>query len=214
MIENHDYSLDSKAITWRYDQANALVSLVNNKKSYYNEKAKALLESVSYDIFDLDTCNALGVVVWGKILDLPINVIENESDFEGEFVGFSEQRSNFYIDANFGSFDVDAPPLFIDEARTVLKMRYWKLVSPCVMYIDNIFLNTIFNGNLILRDNKDMTLTAFWSAAGVGIKLLNVFVNNDLFPRAAGVGIKTQQAGVTLGFGADRQNLSSNFGVS
>ena len=208
-----DFDLSAKPITWRYDKAAALKQIIANRDEYYNSKIKPFLAGFNADIMDLSTANELGIAILSKILNFPVSILsEEDSDL---FFGFGPDRQNFNSEGNFWGFEPSVPPLFIEEARTILKLRYWRLVSPCVPYIDNAFFDSVFGGDLKCIDNKNMTVTYLWRDPTFSDKLAQILIKNDLLPRAAGVELELLEAGNTFGFGVDRLNFGNgNFAIA
>jgi hypothetical protein len=208
-----DFDLDSKPITWRYDKATTLKQIIQNREAYYNSKIKPFLTGFNADLMDLSTASELGIAIWAKILNFPVSIIsEEDSDL---FFGFGADRQNFNSESNFWGLEPSVPPLFLEEARIILKLRYWRLVSPCVPYIDNAFFDAAFGGDLKCIDNKNMTVAYLWREPTFSDKLAQILIKNDLLPRAAGVELELLEAGNTFGFGVDRLNFGNgNFAIA
>lgn len=127
-------------ITWQYDEAPSLVSLVTSKEAWYDAEWKAFWQAWYTSIFNLPTANRFGCVVWAIILDIPVSTVYT-GNLPALPFGFGAFRNNFK-DSNYylGSFQY--PQLSLDDARRLLRVRYWaQTISP-----------TISNVNLMLKD--------------------------------------------------------------
>lgn len=68
----YDYS---PVILWQYSDAKRLKSIVNNEQKFLDTAITSFASSFGDLIFNLDTCNADGLELWGKLLQVSRPVV-------------------------------------------------------------------------------------------------------------------------------------------
>ena len=182
-IQLFDFLIDvTKALLWRHNEAENLQALVNNKQAAIDDINQDFWDDWIVDVFDLTTANDFGLLVWAIILDLPIDISTDSRD--NKSWGFGAFRKNF----NNGNFGGTVRILNVEEARIVLRLRYYQLICrPTVTQINKI-LADVFSalGAPYVQDNLDMTATYVFDFMMTSpLKL--VIQENDLLPRPSGV---------------------------
>lgn len=137
-----NYELDLQAnLIWYYDQSEPIVSLVDNKAKWYAENYAKFNEGWFSSVFNLKTANLFGCVVWSYILDVPSSLIYSPAALGAPW-GFGHGRRNF-DNANFyGSATL--PTLTLDEARRLLRVRYYAQTMSTTVLNINGMLKDVF----------------------------------------------------------------------
>lgn len=60
-----------KNVTWQYDSAKALKSLIEQKETWYNENLNAFWKKIVDDFLNISTATDWGLDLWGKALNVP-----------------------------------------------------------------------------------------------------------------------------------------------
>lgn len=141
---NYDLPLIEN-ITWQYDEANNLIGLTDKKGVWYDNNWKGFWEGWYTSIFNLKTANRFGCVVWAIILDVPIGLIYNANASSRPPFGFGGGRENFDY-SNFFNAGV-VPTLTLEEARQILRIRYYAQTMSSTIYNINWMLNDVFSEN-------------------------------------------------------------------
>ena len=122
-----DYSVDLlKAILWQYNDASRLQSILQSKQDWYDENQRDFWENWYNDVFNLQTANEFGLSVWAIILDIPIIVQVEPPDPDFIRWGFGGYHLN-YDNSNFAPASGGVQALTVEQARTVLRMRYFQI---------------------------------------------------------------------------------------
>lgn len=130
-------------ITWQYDTADTTVSLIEQKNEWYAANWELFWLNWYEAVFNLKTANRFGCVVWAIILNIPISWVYN-GDLPPLPFGFGPNRQNFNPPSNFFLGSIAAPTLELDEARRLLRVRYYaQTMSPTVSNI-NLMLKDVF----------------------------------------------------------------------
>lgn len=58
-------------VTWQYDNAKALKSLIGQKETWYNENLNAFWKKIVDDFLNISTATDWGLDLWGKALNVP-----------------------------------------------------------------------------------------------------------------------------------------------
>jgi len=213
-IQELDYSVDLlQALLWQYNDALNLQSLLEKKQDWYTENQTQFWTDWYNNVFNLQTANDFGLTVWSIILNIPIIVvIEPPADKIG--FGWGDDHENF-THGNFG-FSTPTLALTVEQARTVLRLRYFQIVSRGTVPEINRFMAELFKdqGLAYVRDNLDMTMTYVFGFQP-SAQLQFVLEMYDILPRPAGVGIDISIEIVEYwGFGEFRENYDNgNFGT-
>ena len=182
-IQAFDYSVDAtRSLLWRHNEAVNLQSLINDKQSALDELNKDFWTDWKVDVFDLTTANIFGLYVWTIILDLPLTIVEDRP--ENLAWGFGAFRKNF----NNGNFTGDSRVLLIEEARTVLRLRYYQCtIRPTITNINKILQDVFaYFGTGYVLDNLDMTMTYVLDFIR-SPQMRLIMLESDVLPRPSGV---------------------------
>ena len=140
-----------QSIKWLQQKAPKLLSLIDQKKTWYNQYHSQFWSQWETNVFDIKTANNFGLMIWCIILGVnagDLGLYPNNASF-----AFGEERANFVdpsvpsqnIGGNFygaGASVVGS----LDEIRKVLQLRYVALVSRGNIAFINKMLRYIFNG--------------------------------------------------------------------
>lgn len=187
-IQQFDYDVDVlAAMLWQYNTSPNLLSLLTQKQTWYDDNQTAFWTSWETNIFDLNTADQFGLTVWAIILDIPIIVVVTPpSDIVG--FGWGDLHKNF----THGNFKAVAggQELTVEQARTVLKMRYFQITSRGTIPEINRFMAYLFGdmGSVYVLDNLDMTMTYVFGFP-IPSNMNFIFKNYDILPRPAGVAV-------------------------
>lgn len=212
-IQSFDFSVNVlRALLWRHNEAVNLQSLLQNKQNALDELNRDFWESWIDDVFNLETANDFGLSVWSFILDTPLTVESIEPEPANSNWGFGEFRKNFN-NGNFTAFG-SSSALNIEEARTVLKLRYYQLVTRGTVPECNKIVDDVFSDNdVYVIDGLDMTITYVFDKY-ISSALRGAIGNFDLLPRPSAVKVRTVYSpNSNWGFGGFRKNFNNgNFG--
>ena len=220
-IQQLDYSVNLlQALLWQYNTATNLQGLVQQKQTWYTTNQTQFWENWYTDVFDLNTANQFGLIVWSIILNFPLYVNTLPSSSSAPTFGFNNSFFTNFDQGNFQSTTGNSYQLPIATQRLALQLRYFQLCSSGTVPEINRFLNYVFNlyngsvaGKVFLEDNYDMTQTYHFLFT-IPNDLLYLFENYDILPRPAGVQNKIVDDTVnTWGFGPYQLNFNrGNFG--
>ena len=229
-IQQFNYSVNLlQSILWQYDESTNLVSLINQKQDWYNTNQTEFWSSWYTNVFNLQTANLFGLAVWSIILNIPIFVPFEPEPEDKPLWGFNAYTTppaleNTYLNYGFGNFSSQGQDIELTEEqqRFLLRLRYFKLVTRADIIDINNFLNYLvstssigFTGQIYALDGLNMTLKYIITNSTFPINLLAAIVRLDVFPRPAGVGIKSIviSAGGIWGFNSlPLENGYTNFG--
>lgn len=185
-IQEFDYSVNvMSAALWQYNDAQRLLSLLEQKQAWYDENQSAFWTSWYDNVFNLDTADQFGLTVWAIILDIPIIVV-TETPPEQIGFGWGPLHKNF----THGNFKAVAggQQLTVEQSRTVLKMRYFQITSRGTVPEINRFMSILFSdmGDAYVIDNLDMTISYVFDFV-LPSNMRYILNNYDILPRPAGV---------------------------
>lgn len=206
-----DLSVDLlQSLLWQHNEASNLTALLEQKQAWWNENYTQFWNDWITDVFDLRTANEFGLQVWSRILNVPLQITLPPSAPGKKTFGFGVHNQNF-THGNFSTLGGSTAGLTTDQKRTVLQMRYFKLISrPTVVEI-NRMLNMVFKdyGKAWVLDANDMSFVVYTFDFVPGSQLALILQSYDILPRPAGVGVKYVVAGrKTFGFGAHYENFT------
>lgn len=187
-IQEFDYSVDVlAALLWQYNSAPALQSLTAQKQAWYDLNQEAFWTDWYNNVFNLDTADQFGLTVWAIILDIPIIVVAQPPTNTIGF-GWGPHHRNFThgnFKASFGS-----QQLTVEQARTVLKMRYFQITTRGTVPEINRFMAKLFAGlgPCYVIDNLNMSINYVFGF-DIPSNLNYIFKNYDILPRPAGVSV-------------------------
>lgn len=213
-VQYFDFSVNlMQAILWQYENAPKMVALAQAQQRYASSMSDEFWDAWRRDVFDLHTANDFGLSVWARILDYPIT-ISDAPRFTGAVWGFGANHFNFE-NGNFGIGSEREVAMTTEDARKLLKLRWFKLtMRPTVPNI-NAALNLVFGvGVATVSDGLDMTLEYFFSVPPSNT-LRDMLNRTDALPRPAGVQVTwTVQVPPSWGFGVNHLNFENgNFGT-
>lgn len=215
-VQALDASVDVlKAILWEHDSADKLVKLATLKQQWYEKNQRDFWVNWVRDVFDIDTANAFGLSVWGRILDVQMQVT-SEPDVGKVAFGFGANNANFN-NGNFGNISSNTIGLTVEQQRLVIRLRYFKLTSRGTVPETNRFLAKVFSGQgrVFVSDPYDMSFVTYFFELAPNSQLQFILDTYDLLPRPAGVGVRYQvQPRPSFGFGPTHLNFENgNFGA-
>ncbi len=148
-IANLNFKYDySPVILWQYDTAEKLKSIVANEQSFLDVAITQFRDEFDRDIFNLDTCNADGLELWGKLLQVNRPIVSgnyfNDEQYrlllksriyilvwDGSSYGLTNIIHNLFPEALFRVVDnlnmtvnIDFASGITPEQETVLRMGY------------------------------------------------------------------------------------------
>lgn len=206
-----------KALLWEHDGADKLVKLATLKQEWYEKNHSEFWDNWVRDVFNIDTANQFGLAVWGRILDVKMQVTSAPDVGKAAF-GFGTANRNFER-GNFANKSSNTVGLTLDQQRLVIRLRYFKLTARGTVPETNRFLKQIFTdtgqGRVFVTDPYDMSFVTYFFEQAPNSQVQFILDNYDLLPRPAGVGIKYQvQPRPSFGFGAEHLNFErGNFGA-
>lgn len=142
-----------QALKWMHSNAPNIQSLINQKKDWYGKFSEQFWLDWEESVFDLDTANNFGLMIWCIILGVPSQLFGLYPP-TGAWA-YGDKRQNFVYSGgvvpdpnmkggNFyggGAFTL----LTQQEIRWALKLRYAALVSNGRLSFINYMLNWVFN---------------------------------------------------------------------
>jgi hypothetical protein len=208
-IQSFDFSINVlTALLWRHNEAVNLQALLQNKQDALDELNKDFWESWVNDVFNLQTANRFGLSVWSIILNIPLTIESMEPEPDNSNFGFGSFRKNFN-NGNFTAFG-GTSTLSLEDARTVIKLRYYQLVTRGTIPECNKIVADVFSPIMVYAlDGLDMTMTYVFSEYPSSA-LRSALDSFDLLPRPSAVEIKTVfQPNKFFGFGSFRKNFNN-----
>ena len=187
-IQNIDYASDIlQSLLWQYENAENLKGLAEREQEWFNVNQTQFFAQWFVNVFDLQTADDFGLVVWSIILGLPLFVEITPDDTNKKIFGFEQFWEN-YDNGTYSSAAQSNIVLTLEERRLVLQLRYLQLTTRGAVPEINKNLNRIFAplGTLYVLDNLDMSMDYVFNFTP-SANLLNVLVMFDLLPRPAAV---------------------------
>lgn len=210
-VQDFDSSVNLlQAILWQYEDAEKLLSIARAKQAWIEKNQTEFWSSWYRDVFNIETANAFGLSVWGRILNIKMQVIETPQPAKVPF-GFGPFNANFN-NGNFGVLSDQSIGLTVEQQRTIVRMRYFQLTSRCTTPEINDFLKGLFGdqGTVYVIDSYDMSLVTFLFTFTPDSHLQFILENYDLLPRPAAVGAKwVVQREPAFGFGPYNLNFTN-----
>lgn len=216
-IQEFDYAVDiMQAILWQYNNATTIISLTDQKQTWYDSNQTEFWQDWFTNVFNLQTANQFGLAVWAFILNLPIYINTGTEPPDYAFaIGFNDYTTypaliNTYqnfngvgtlpITGTGANFDDQGTQyiLTIAEQRFVLQLRYFQFCNRGDVYDINSFLNYLYLQNqskpeqfgpIWVLDGLNMTMRYVFSFP-ISTTLLDVLQQNDLLPRPAAVALQ------------------------
>ena len=209
-IQDFDFSINVlEALLWRHNEAENLQAIIQNKQDALDDLNDDFWTAWLSDVFNLDTANDFGLSVWSIILDIPLSIDPEPPTNDNSNFGFGQFRKNF----NNGNYTNSGSAIVMntDQARIVLKLRYYQLVTRGTIPECNKIVADVFGdlGSVYALDGNDMTMTyVFEFQPSAGVKLiLNKY---DLLPRPSAVELRRViLPNSAFGFGRFRKNFNN-----
>jgi hypothetical protein len=175
-----------RAILWQYNNATNLQSLLNAKNTWYVNNQTDFWNDWITDVFNLQTANQFGLIVWSIILGFPVYV--NTGVPSGPIFGFNGSGGVNFDNGILGAQNGSSYMLPVETQRRALKLRYFQLTGSGTVPEVNRILNYVFGdlGKAWLLDYHNMT-QAYVFDFPVTSDLAYLFNNFDILPRPAGV---------------------------
>lgn len=177
-------------VTWQYDLAPHFNSLVASKQLYYDSHFRAFWSNWFTAVFDLkDNPNQFGLIVWSIILGVPTSIIYQPSNNVPPW-GFGNGRENFHFSNFFGI--ATSYLLTLDEARRLLRMRYYAQTMSPTPYNINYALADVFSdlGVAYLEPTTGLTppmTQQYTFTFPLSANFKNALIAYDILPRGSGV---------------------------
>lgn len=214
-IQFFDFSVNLlRAILWQYTTAANLQGILNAKNSWYFANQTDFWTNWIQNVFDLATADDFGLSVWSIILNQPIYITNGPAPLGKPTWGLGAFRKNFN-NGNFSSNNGYTYRFPTEQARIILQLRYFQLVSSGTVPETNRMLQYVFRnyGDVYLQDRLDMTQRYVFQFK-IPSWLILALNNFDLLPRPAGVRSSYYDATIArFGFGEYHANYNrGNFG--
>lgn len=212
-IQEFDYSVDLlKAILWQYNSAPNLQAILTAKQQWYNENQTEFWEDWFTDVFNLETCNDFGCVVWALILGLPVALISTPTPDAQTPFGFDAVNLSNFDGYNFTSNTSTVVGFTLAQKRIILRLRYRQLVSRGTIPETNKILKDILGsfGSIYMLDGLDMTQTLVCNFP-IPAFLSAIFSEFDIIPRPGAVQMKVVDGTIPV-FGFDQYNQNFTHG--
>lgn len=190
-----------QSLLWQHNDAPKLTALVAAKQEWYDTNLDAAVQDWVRDVFDLRTANEFGLRVWSIVLGLPLQVVlpaTNKPNF-----GFGTFNRNFNR-GNFASASGAQSALSAREARQLLQLRYFQLVTRPTTLDINRMLAFVFKGqgSVFVNDSLDMRFVTYTFGFQPGTQFIELCSYYDVLPRPAAVGVRIiVQGRPVFGFG-------------
>lgn len=198
-----------QSLLWQHNNAPKLTSIIRSKEEWYTSQFSEFWDAWVRDVFDLRTANEFGLKVWSIILGLPLVLTEPAPTKLVNF-GFGDTNKNF-DHGNFGISGSDVAAVTEDEARLMLRLRYFQLICRPTVPEINTFLQQLFRGKgtVYCKDTLNMAYVIYTFDFDPGSNILNMLAYYDLLPRPAGVGVFVESQGrPAFGFGDYNRNFN------
>jgi len=214
-IQQFDYEINLlQAILWQYNNAVNLQGLLEAKNAWYEANQTEFWSSWYDNVFNLETADQFGLVVWGIILGLQLYVnVPPPSGapifgFSGSITG-SVNFDNGILTTGNGETHV----LPVETQRIALQLRYFQLTSSGTVPETNRMLKYLFGdmGTAYLLDLGHMAQEYIFEFP-LSADLTYLFDNYDILPRPAGV-ISTYTNNLTEYFGFNSFNYNFDNGI-
>jgi len=208
IVQAFDYSVNLlRALLWQYNEADRLEALLRAKQAWYDENQTAFWTDWYTDVFNLQTANNFGLMVWAVILGVPLSVTPSD-DPDKPIWGFAADDENFENGNFVASGNI---VLTTEQRRLALRLRYYQLTTRHSVPQANAILYNVFGpGWGYVTDSLEMKIRYIFMVP-LGAALEFVLNEYDLLPRPAGVGadyvVLSEVAG--WGFGVYRENFDN-----
>lgn len=181
-----DFSIDIlSSILWQYDNADKLKSLINNKHDFFDKHTSKFWENWYRDVFNIDTANYFGLIVWAIILGC--NEYVNLTYKVGyKTFGFGPYHKNFY-QSNFalGTYILT---LSENQLRKVVKAQMYNFNSNGSLYnINRLLVNLFPNNNPYAEYSAENNAITYHFNPALDDDDLNIVIFSNMLPAVVGV---------------------------
>lgn len=215
-IQQIDYDIDLlQALLWQYNSAINLQAILEAKQAWYDENQTEFWSSWYDNVFNLETADQFGLIVWGIILGLQLYV-NIPPPVSQPIWGFGGTNGDVNFDnGNFASTAEPAYLLPVATQRLALQLRYFQLTSAGTVPEINRMLKALFpSGQAWLQDNLNMSQTYIFNFA-LTFDQRYLFNNYDILPRPAGVASDYSDNTLTyFGFNSFDNNFDNGNGFA
>lgn len=105
-VANIDFKYDmSPVILWQYDSAPKLKKLVDYQQTFLDTAITQWQQEFNEKIFDLRTCDANGLELWGRLLQVPRPVVQGVQFNDNQYRLLLQSRI-FVLTFNGSSYDL------------------------------------------------------------------------------------------------------------
>lgn len=175
----------SDVILWQYETATNLKKLISKKQEFYNKSIDKFFNDWYTDVFNIDTANYFGLIVWAIILGCS-EYVELTSKIGQKAFGFGEFHKNFY-ESNFAltSYIYSLPT---ESLRKVLKAQMYNFNSNGSLYDINKVLNVIYpEHNPYVTYDKDTNVLTYHFPIPLSEEDMNIVMFSNMLPAPVGV---------------------------
>lgn len=189
-----DFSIDIlQSVLWQYDKAERLKSLINDKQKFYDDATTEFWEDWYRDVFNVDTANYFGLIIWAIILGCN-EYINLTYKLGVKTFGFGESHRNFY-QANF-SLSSYILTLSKEQLRKVIKAQMYMFNSNGSLYDINKLLVHIFPENKpYARYSTETNTLTFHFDVPLSEEYLNIVLFSNMLYAPVGVKRVIQNGG-------------------
>jgi hypothetical protein len=187
-IQSFDFSVNLlQAILWEYNNSTNLVGLLSLKAAWYDTNQTEFWQDWSTNVFNLETADQFGLIVWSIILGFPVYI--NSGAPSGPFFGFNGSGNVNFDNGILAAPNGSSTTYSLETQRVALRLRAYQIASSGTVPEINRALADIFSsyGTAYLIDYHDMTQSYYFNFK-VPADMAQLFNNTDILPRPAGVG--------------------------
>jgi hypothetical protein len=175
----------SDVILWQYETATNLKNLISKKQEFYNQSIDKFFNDWYTDVFNIDTANYFGLIVWAIILGCS-EYVELTSKIGQKAFGFGEFHKNFY-ESNFAltSYIYSLPT---ESLRKVLKAQMYNFNSNGSLYDINKVLNVIYpEHNPYATYDRETNVLTYHFPVPLSEEDMNIVMFSNMLPAPVGV---------------------------
>lgn len=185
-VDNSIFADLSRVITWQYDNASNLISLIMMMKKFYDSSTNVFWTNWRLNVIDIDNADDYGLAIWGKLLSCPRPEIKAVP-----------------------SAGIEQQTLPKELYRKLLKGRFRLLNGNASMndYCD--YVDTVFGGKVTVASggSMDMTFTATQQLSEIEKAFINQYPD-IAFIYPAGVKDNVDADGLFFGFAKDGDSFT------
>lgn len=175
----------SDVILWQYDKSTNLKNLISKKQEFYNDNVDEFFSDWYNDVFNLDTANYFGLIIWSLILGCT-EYIELTSKIGQKAFGFGKFHNNFH-ESNFALSNY-IYSLSTESLRKVLKTQMYNFNSNGSLYDINKILNIIYpEHNPYVTYDKNTNVLTYHFPIPLSEDDMNIVMFSNMFPAPVGV---------------------------